>query len=337
LLGVEYQIGWLNPAARACAALKREDVDLILATGPPFLSFRLAAQIAMRLNRPYVLDYRDLWTDNPFARRLARPSAMSEERLLIAGAAAVTVVSNRVADSLQENYSVGDKVCVVTNGYDPEDLSGVQPRSFGHFAIVYTGQFYPPKHVIDPLLAALVRLKTMPSVKRDWKFHYFGPHGALVREAIENKDLASDVVVHGNVPRRDALAALAGADLSIVITSVRESGSFADLGVVTGKVFEAIGLKKPVLAIAPRGSDLEKILTTSGLGQRFSGAEVELMARFIADLVNGRRVVPREPENYSWTEIGDNVDAVLRGIVAARPAFRAKTRLPSAEGLPRVY
>jgi hypothetical protein len=112
------------------------------------------------------------------------------------------------------------------------------------------------------------------------------------------------------------LAALAGGDVSVVITSVSESGSLEDLGVVPGKIFEAIGLRKPLLAIAPPGSDLETILTTSGLGERFSGTEIEPMAKFLADLVNGRAVAVSAPEEYSWPEIGEMVHDVLRGVVA---------------------
>jgi glycosyltransferase involved in cell wall biosynthesis len=314
-LGVEHQIGWVREASRACAGLNAEDVDLVLATGPPFVGFRLAAQIAERLRRPYVLDYRDLWTHNPHAKRLPRASANSAEGLLIARAAEVTVVSPLLAVSLCENFNVTGKVHVITNGYDAADLADVKPRDFGHFAITYTGQFYPPKRIIDPLLAVLARLKARGGLRREWRFHYFGPHGDHVRAAMKSPDLESHVLIHGNVPRRQAVEAVAGAGVSIVITSVHEKGSLEDLGVVTGKVFEAIGLKTPVLAIAPQGSDLESILKTSGLGARFSGGEVEAMSNFLAELVNGRPLVPRMPEAYSWEAIGESIHSVLQRVV----------------------
>jgi hypothetical protein len=326
-LGVEHQIGWVREASRACAGLNTGDVDLVLATGPPFVGFRLAASIAERLQRPYVLDYRDLWTRNPHAKKRHRASADSAEGLLVARAAAVTVVSPLLAESLSENFNVAGRVHVITNGYDSGDLAGVKPRDFGHFAIVYTGQFYPPKRIIDPLLAVLVRLKARGGLRREWRFHYFGPHGDHVRAAMKNRGLESHVLVHGNVPRRQAVEAVAGAGVSVVITSVHEKGSREDLGVVTGKVFEAIGLRTPVLAIAPRGSDLEPILKTSGLGARFSGAQVEEMSNFLADLIDGHSLDSRRPEAYSWDSIGETVHGVLRQIVVEQSSLRRRTPL----------
>ncbi|HMF09331.1 MAG TPA: glycosyltransferase, partial [Thermoanaerobaculia bacterium] len=324
-LRVEPQVGWLEEAERACAALVPDDVDLVLATGPPFIGFRLAAQIARRLDRPYVLDYRDLWTLNPHAKNMAWGTAIPLEGQLIAGAAAVTVVSEQLAASLRERFGVGDKICVVTNGYDPQDLERAVPRDFGHFAIVYTGQFYPPKRVIEPLLHVLIRLKDVQRLGREWRFHYFGPHGSHVRAAMKGKGLDKDVVVHGSVTRADALAAVAGAGVCVVITSIYETGTREDLGVVTGKVFEAIGLRKPVLAIAPPGSDLERVLATSGFGRCFSGTEIEPMARYLAELAEGHRAPVREPDRYSWPSVGEAVDRVLR-----RVAFRGESREPVA-------
>jgi glycosyltransferase involved in cell wall biosynthesis len=335
-LGVEYQIGWFKRAARACAVFDAEDIDLVLATGPPFIGFRLAAEIAERLGRPYVLDYRDLWTRNPHAQRAARGVASSAEGRLIEGAAAVTVVSTQLAESLRCSFGVRRKVYVITNGYDPEDLAGVEPRDFGHFAIIYTGQFIPPKRVIDPLLAVLTRLKAM-NIEKPWRFHYFGPHGEHVRTAMANHDLDKEVIVHGNVTRREALAATAGAGVSIVITSVSETASREDLGIVTGKVFESIGLRKLVLAIAPRGSDLEPILTSSGTGLRFSGSEIEPMAKFLAEAIKGTASIDAQrPEQYSWPEIGETVHELLSSVIAKKGEHSVENSRRVAWALPDV-
>src|SRR5215471_7396290 len=54
--GIDSCVGWIKEAKKACWSLEAGDVDLILATGPPFSTFRLAKQLGERLNRPYVLD-----------------------------------------------------------------------------------------------------------------------------------------------------------------------------------------------------------------------------------------------------------------------------------------
>src|SRR5262245_25339912 len=55
-LGISSGIGWIRAGERACSRLTPDDVDLILASGPPFSAFVLAERLSRKLNRPYVLD-----------------------------------------------------------------------------------------------------------------------------------------------------------------------------------------------------------------------------------------------------------------------------------------
>src|SRR5215831_13239370 len=157
-LGVDDGIGWIRAAERTCRTLNPSDVDLILSSGPPFAAFMLAERLANMLSRPYVLDYRDLWTES---RRtaLSLPSMANRiEARLVTGAAAVTAVFPSLAASLDSRFGIGPKLRVVTNGYDSEDLRAVKRLSFDHFAIVYAGIFYPPERIITPVLQALKRV-----------------------------------------------------------------------------------------------------------------------------------------------------------------------------------
>src|SRR5262249_1738312 len=92
-LGIDGGIGWIKMAEQACYALTAKDVDVILASGPPFATFKLAKRLSNRIGRPYVLDYRDPWVGFPHASRPARPATVREEATLLAGCAAVTIVS----------------------------------------------------------------------------------------------------------------------------------------------------------------------------------------------------------------------------------------------------
>jgi glycosyltransferase involved in cell wall biosynthesis len=312
LFDLDGQIGWLLGAEQACAALHPEDVDLVLATGPPFIAFRLAERVARRLARPFALDYRDLWTRNPHSSRRADRRQTKLERNLLASAGAVTVVSPSLAKSLDAQFGVGAKIQIVSNGYDAEDIAGVVPIDFGHFAIVYAGTFYSPKRVIQPVIAALQRMKERGSVPTSaWKFHYYGPQGEHVLDAVRGSGIEENVVIHGLVFRTEVLSALRGAGLSVVITSVEDEGTLEDKSIVTGKVFDAIGLGKPSLIVAPPGSDLEAILQLTGLGHRFSGKEVEEMATFLEESINGKNPTPAIPEAYSWPAIAKRLDEVL--------------------------
>ena len=69
-----------------------------------------------------------------------------------------------------------------------------------------------------------------------------------------------------------------GAGVAVVITSVVESATPEDNGMVTGKIFEAIGLGTPTLLIAPAGSDANVVAETTGLARSFT-AEMQTASR----------------------------------------------------------
>jgi glycosyltransferase involved in cell wall biosynthesis len=313
-LELDMHVGWLKEAERACSSLTPNDVDIILASGHPYGAFRVAKNLSNRLGRPYVLDYRDPWTANPHHHgRPPGKATIKEEASLLQGCAAVTVVSPSWGADLDRCYGVGAKVHVITNGYDPDEMAAVKPYDFGHCAIVYTGIFRAPRRVISPFMAALKCLKEFPNgAGRQWYFHYYGDHQNHVRKEAVRFGVDDRIVLHGVVPRHEALSAVKGARLTVVVSSIEEEASSEMLGMVPAKVFEAIGLGTPVLLIAPHGSDATALLASTGLVASFTGSETQRMGSFLKDVICGQTPQLRNSKVCSWTTISKNLDAVLR-------------------------
>jgi hypothetical protein len=314
-LGIDRTVGWVKAAEEACTHLTANDVDVILASAPSFSAFTLAQRLAKKLQRPYVLDYRDLWSRN---LHHPVPLAMRREASVLAGCAAVTTVSPSWGLVLDRQFGIGSKLHVVSNGYDPDQLAKVKPNDFGHFAIVYTGSLWPPKRVISPLMAALRCLNESVHRSRDgWKFHYYGKHTGHVCEEADRFGVTARVMVHGVVPRSRALEAVKGAGVAVVITSVAESATPEENGMVTGKIFEAIGLGTPTLLIAPVGSDANAVTKITGLARTFAANDRDGIASLLSDLMEGKSLEPSDPTAYSWGNLVDGFDRVLRKVVGA--------------------
>lgn len=300
-VGVDAHSGWAVEAEKATAHLLPDQVDVVLATGSPFVSFELARRISARLLRPYVLDYRDLWNHNPHgvARRGAR------EGEIIRDAAAVIAVSPSMLAVLDREYDVGTKGHVLPNAFNEEEMVAVVPRELDHFAVVYAGQFYPPKRTPEPLLSAL-RRSGVPG----WRFHYAGPHGELVLRAASSLGVAERVVCHGSVTREESLALTAGAHLAVVITSVEQTADVADRGIVTSKLFDIVGLRRPMLVIAPPGSDVEAMVAGRESTACFPADQTEAIARWISSVAAaGTR--PAAAERHSWRCRGKELRSIL--------------------------
>jgi len=311
-MGIDRAMGWLKPAKQACKQFGKNTFDVVLATGDPFITFRLAEWLADKIQCPYVLDYRDPWTDNPYLPSSLLTDSAREEARLFEGASAVTVVSPSWANALTKKYQAHTKVRVMTNGYDPEELAQVQPYQFDHRAIVYTGNFYLPKRALTPVMAALqVLAKTVDSAKTPWLFHYYGAQDQYVRAEASRFGVEDYVVIHGNVPRRDVLSAVRGASVATVIASVADQVGFDEQGMIPGKLYEAIGLRTPVLLIAGTNSDARVILKQVGVGGAFMAKETCAIAEFLKRMLADTQQQPALPNEFSWNHISGTLDEVL--------------------------
>jgi glycosyltransferase involved in cell wall biosynthesis len=219
---------------------------------------------------------------------------------------------------MEESSRLGSKLHVITNGYDPDELERVQPVNFSNFAIVYTGIFYPPKRVISPLMSALRDLKaTLGEGCPPWYFHYYGPEESHIREEAIRFGVTEKVVLHGRVPRAEALSAVRGANLAVVITSVSNEGSFADLGMIPAKVYEALGLHTPILLICPSGSDAAGIIRETRAGAVFSGSEPKEISKFLSKMIHGQIQFGESPnvQDWAWPRLVCQFDSVLKGAI----------------------
>ena len=305
-LGVDRGAGWISAAEQACRHLTPNDVDVILATGSPFAAFEIAGRLAIKLGRPYVLDYRDPWTVR--SRRLPGRVIRREEKLLQGARAAITV-SPTWANTMRDRFNLDKNIHVITNGYDPEEADRVTPHRFDHFAIVYAGTFYPPRRVVTPLMAALSQLKNHKTV---WYFHYYGRHQAHVAEEAAKYGLTDRVVQHGYVPREECLSAVRGASVALVINPANVEPTAHDLGWIPAKLFELLGLDAPLLFIGATEGDAAKIVQQSGNCGVFTAQNVGGIASFLSGLMDTQAISTSGRDAYSWTDLAITLDRVLR-------------------------
>jgi glycosyltransferase involved in cell wall biosynthesis len=314
---IDSAIGWVKEAESACASLTKNDADIILASGPPFASFALVKRLADRLGCPYVLDYRDPWVVPRQSKFSALQATVELERKLVEGAAAVTAVSNY---SMLNGLELGPNLHVISNGFDPDEMAKVKPYEFGHFAIVYAGTFYPPQRVITPVMQALKRLKEeQSSGSVEWKLHYYGVHGGHVHKEALRFGITDKIVIHGRVPRAEALSAVRGSSVAVVITSVleeRAENREYDRVIVPGKLFEILGMRVPVLLIGPSGAVVDRIIETTGLTRKVTATNIDGMVSFMKELMSGVAPRAKSPDDYAWPNIIRKLDAVLLGALS---------------------
>ncbi len=316
-------IGWyLNLSYTLHKEIKKKKYNVILVSGPPFLSFLVVYFFARRENIPYVVDYRDLWVFNPHrisSKYLKFDRAV--EKLVIKNASLVLTVSESCKNLMMQEYPfISEKLKVLFNGFDPDDFDNLpNSRSSRDRHIIYAGSFHLPKRSITPIIRALNILKGRSSCN-NIKFYYFGNNASHVLNEADREGVRNLVEVKGVVNKKELYNALLNSCLGVVITSVYPTASLADRGIVTGKIFELLGLKVPILLIAPPGSDARKVLEVSNAGTAFTGEEIKKIANFIEDVCcnSGINFTFEGRNEYSWPKLIKSLDGHLKNILKQR-------------------
>lgn len=238
--------GWYPFAVRAGAQLIRAcPFDIIYASATPYTALLVAARLSRLFDIPWVAEFRDLWMDNhyrhfgPIRKTL---EGLLERRTLETASAFVTV-SQTLADILKKKYPKPTEV--ITNGFDPDDYElGLNPDPGAPVRIVYTGSIYQGKRDPSPLLEAIGKLS---DERVNVKVDFYGERLALVRGLAEKYGCRENVQIYPSVPYEESLRIQQKADVLLLLlwNDPREKGVF------TGKVFEYMGARRPILVLGP--------------------------------------------------------------------------------------
>lgn len=246
----DMQIGWIPFAIFTGIKLTHQhDYQLIFARSAP-LSGTIATYILSKITRrPYILDFADGWTDDPhlsLPTRLHKKGHAWLERLIVGHANHVIVYSRDLAERFQARYpQLSERISILPNGYDPEDFEGITPASKKNdqiYRIVYMGSLY--EHHTTNFLTLLKALRDIPNeALQKLEVLFIGHVNLNVDDYIKQYALTPVVKFLGYKPHAEALEYLASADATLLF--IKDG----DKTMVTGKLFEYIGIKRPIIAI----------------------------------------------------------------------------------------
>lgn len=239
-----FPFGW-NEAQRL---LERWRPDVIVASSGPPTSLLIASALHRRHGLPWVGELRDLWTDNhyypyPMWRRVLETWL---ERRTLRTAAGLVTVSEPLARTLRLHYNLPTEV--VLNGFDPSDYPPVQPTCADpQLTIVYTGTIYRVNQRAAPLFAALQRLGSRAARVRVIIYSSSINGIVAIRSEAQQYGVEHLLDIRNAVPYHEALAQQRAADVLLLLlwNDPRERG------VYTGKLFEYLGARRPILGIGP--------------------------------------------------------------------------------------
>jgi glycosyltransferase involved in cell wall biosynthesis len=164
------------------------------------------------------------------------------------------------------------KVYTITNGFDPELVNPGIPLT-KKFSITYTGYIYSGRQDPEPLfriLKILIDEKTIDPATIE--VHFFGHHESWLLSDRKKYHLENIVQIHGHISREESLQKQRESQVLLLLTW-NDPG---EKGIYTGKLFDYLAARRPILALGLRESVVTDVLSQTQAGMSVSSdAEIK--------------------------------------------------------------
>ncbi len=229
--------------------------SVILVSGPPFHNFVAGFYLSRWFNAKLVLDYRDEWTENPFAHFDRGRFSRTWESRCVAAADLVLFTTRSQLQHQITTFPALDpgKARVLQNGWDPEyfrseRIDRIRSANLGgKILITYTGSLEPHKSP-DSFLSALTRVISRdPTLADRIRLRFVGHRGPEVARILCNYPYPEMLIIQDQVPKDAANEMKQESDALFLFTNP----SIARY--LPGKLFEYLAAGPPVLIYGASG------------------------------------------------------------------------------------
>jgi len=317
------KIGWYPVGLRAgMKCLKDQPFDAILSTAPPYTCHLLARRLSIKSKLPLVVDFRDDWVGNP---RHRYPTPLHRwvnewlEHRVMKRAALGLAINRPIQESLVARNSragFAPRVEVLPQGYDPADFEQATRTGKGEkMRFLYTGIFYDAQTPDFFLRAFQAFLEAHPERKEQVEAVFVGLLPESAKVLIKDLGLSEQVRYEGYCSHRETVDHLVFADV-LWMTIGRRPGAE---GISTGKLFEYLGSRKPILALVPEGAAREA-LRPYGAAHIVEPDDLEAITEGIHSMVEAwdRGALPEgepaEVEMYDRRKLAGRLADLLEGV-----------------------
>jgi glycosyltransferase involved in cell wall biosynthesis len=318
------QVLWIPFAVRSGLGVHRaQPCHAIYSSSPPISGHLVAGLLKRQTGLPWIADFRDPWIGNSYASPLPplqRRLQARIERWIVGTADRVVVATPGLLRRYTQRYPMAaHRFVLIANGYDPADIgSEPAPRATephrGIFRLTYTGSVYGTDEL--PIFAEglALALGRRPELRDRLRVEFIGWMTEPNLRVIERlrPGLGDTLETTGFLPRAVALARLRASDAGLILVA---DGPGRD-AVITGKLFDYLGMDKPVLAVAPAG-DLRALLQELHWGV-VADPEPGSIADALLRLVDAPPVVGRaDPEGrYDRRRLAAQLSSLLDEVTA---------------------
>ena len=262
-------LGWLPPAFwRGVSLCRRHRFTAMISSGPPHTAHLVGLALKRACHVRWLADFRDPWTTNPGKPAFVR-SALSDrletamERAVVRAADRVIAVNDRLRESLARAHAPepASKFVTIANGFDGLEMAtlpAAEPTDV--FTITHVGTLYYRRSPLGVLRAVASLIEERTVARQDIRVRFIGAtaDGNHVEDVVAALGLGAVVETQGPVPHPQALAAMRGSDLLLLLAQGQPDQ-------IPAKAFEYLAAGPPTLAITEDGATADLIHASGGV------------------------------------------------------------------------
>ncbi|MFW1968559.1 glycosyltransferase [Acinetobacter guillouiae] len=227
--------------------------DIIFSMGLPFSLHCVAKDVKRKYKDiKWIADNRDLWATTTYRRMPMFLRSLDKffEKKVLKEADLILVVTNHMKLAMEQYHN--SMVHVIRNGFLAESLN--ENNEVGN-GFIYTGGLYGGLRDLTPLLDAL------KGIKSEDYLEFYGSDKNIVEKYIENY---SEVKIKNidKLPRKEILDIQNNAKYLIIALGK----SAFEKGVLTGKFYEYVRARRPIIALCDEDSELAHLINKYKLG-----------------------------------------------------------------------
>lgn len=306
---------WIRPSVRFLNQYVRdENIDLIISSGPPHSLHIIAQKVKKNTSIKWLADFRDPWTnidfykDLPITKRADRYQKKLEKSVLNEADQIVVVGEQMKKEFLKLNRE--SNIEVITNGYDSE--MALHTSLDKEFSILHVGSINSDRSHESFYQALSELVQENLALKETLRLKFIGKVDFLARGYISKYELEPLTIFTTYLPYSEISDIQCKAHLLYLPINNSPNAK----GILTGKFFEYLAARRPILCQGPVDGDVSSILKETKAGQIFDfkdkdGIKKEILKQFAHYQKGNDDFESKGIENYSRKNLTKQLDRLI--------------------------
>lgn len=291
---------WVKPSIKFLSKyLQEKPVDAVVTTGPPHSMHLIGLGLKRHFPQiPWVADFRDPWTNIDFYKDLNLTWFSDKihhkmERKVVQNTDCVVVVSNHMVKEFSAFNP--NRLELITNGFDDSDIENVAVLLDSDFSLSHIGTLNAARNPVSLWKVLSEISRENETFREDLKIQLIGKVDFSVLEDLERYGLAENLVKTDYLSHDKAIKKQQSSQILLLLINNSQNAK----GVLTGKFFEYLAAKRPILAVGPTDGDVADVLDETHAGRIVDFDDEAAMKSIVLEYYNQYKKGKLEVDSHS--------------------------------------